>query len=98
MPHRKGPPLQRIIDRLNRKHVVDGSGCWLWTGFIMRNGYGRLTNRLGRTALAHRLMYEETIGPIPKGMDLDHLCRVRRCINPDHLEPVPRRVNLERSP
>lgn len=45
---------------------------------------------------AHRAMYEQVIGPIPEGMDLDHLCRQPRCINPDHLEPVTRAKNLQR--
>lgn len=77
---------------------IDASGeCWLWTGGLNRNGYGRTTHPdTQRTVAAHRLVYEVLIGPIPAGMQLDHLCRVRRCVNPHHVEPVTQRVNLLR--
>jgi hypothetical protein len=67
------------------------TGCWLWTGAEFRGGYGRLGPRL-----AHRMAYEALVGPVPEGLDLDHLCRVRCCVNPDHLEPVTRRENILR--
>ena len=73
------------------------SGCWLWTGYVHKTGYGSYTLK-GKTRLAHRFSYEMYVGDIPEGHDLDHLCRVRCCVNPDHLEPVSRRENLERSP
>lgn len=74
---------------------VDKSGeCWPWTATIDRYGYG--TFWLGRKVGAHRAAYELTRGPIPAGMDIDHLCRNRACVNPDHLEPVTRRVNVLR--
>jgi hypothetical protein len=61
--------------------------CWLWTGSINSSGYGVLhIDR--RPVRAHRLAYEELVGPIPYGLALDHLCRVRNCVRPDHLEPV----------
>lgn len=69
--------------------------CWLWTGYIMPNGYGSQTV-LGRSVYAHRYAYELAVGPIPKGLEIDHLCRVRRCVNPAHLEPVTRQVNTLR--
>jgi hypothetical protein len=74
--------------------MVDKSGdCWLWTGVIYkRTGYGSV----GRRGSAHRLAYILVVGPIPNGMHLDHLCRVRHCVNPDHLEPVTPRENLLR--
>lgn len=73
------------------------AGCWLWSGRIMRGGYGHGYGRKGmRTNCAHRLVYDRLVGPIPPGHDLDHLCRVRRCVNPDHLEPVTRSENLRR--
>ncbi len=80
---------------------VDASGeCWLWTGEINRAGYGTAnpTRLLGRrgTRLAHRLVWEKLVGPIPEGMTLDHLCRVRNCVNPDHLEPVTAAENIRR--
>ena len=70
-------------------------GCWLWTSTIVWNGYGqfRIDNR---RVYAHRFAYEQVNGTIPAGLDLDHLCRVRRCVNPAHLEPVTRRENLRR--
>lgn len=70
------------------------SGCWLWTGSTT-DGYGNLT-RDNKTIYAHRLTYETLVGPVPEGLDLDHLCRIRRCVNPDHMEPVTRRINILR--
>jgi len=72
------------------------SGCWLWMAGIARNGYGYLSFR-GTRWLAHRISYEAHVGVIPEGLDLDHLCRNRSCVNPVHLEPVTRKVNLGRS-
>lgn len=72
-----------------------GGSCWEWTAARNRNGYGQfgVERRLWR---AHRLAYELFVGPIPDGMELDHLCRNRSCVNPDHLEPVTHRVNTMR--
>lgn len=70
-------------------------GCWLWLGVINRDGYGTLTHD-GRTWLAHRLAYFAFKGEIPAGLVMDHLCRTRACVNPDHLEPVSDRVNILR--
>lgn len=74
---------------------MDAAGCWLWTGGVTGGGYGYYWAE-GRMRRAHRYAYEAVVGPIPDGMDLDHLCRVRTCVNPDHLEPVTRRENLLR--
>lgn len=71
------------------------SGCWLWTGTINDSGYGRF-NVSDRRERAHRLLYEYLKGPIPEGLILDHLCRVRSCVNPDHLEPVTQGENVRR--
>lgn len=68
--------------------------CWEWLACIS-NGYGRFGVN-GRVKQAHVFAYELTIGPVPEGLELDHLCRNRRCVRPDHLEPVTRRVNLLR--
>lgn len=66
-------------------------GCWLWTGSQDGKGYGKT----GRGRI-HRIVYEELVGPIPDGLQLDHLCRVRNCVNPAHLEPVTGRENVRR--
>lgn len=78
------------------KRVDKTDTCWLWTGPTQpHNGYGRLGYR-GRSVFAHRLAYELLVGPIPDGLTLDHLCRVRTCVNPLHLEPVTQRENTLR--
>jgi HNH endonuclease len=73
--------------------------CWLWTGDVSTYGYAQfhLGSRAKRiTVKGHRLSYEMFLGPITEGMTLDHKCRVRRCVNPAHLEPVSARENVRR--
>jgi hypothetical protein len=75
------------------------SPCWLWQGTVASTGYGQIRHSVagyGRTLMAHRFFWEQRNGPVPEGLDLDHLCRVRACCNPDHLEPVTRRENVLR--
>jgi HNH endonuclease len=71
------------------------SGCWFWTGAIKSDGYGSV-HLDGRTQTAHRVVYEFHRGKIPDGLTLDHLCRVRSCVNPAHLEPATMRENTMR--
>ena len=87
------PPIERLL----RRCVEDDNGCWLFQG-ATKAGYGviGLRGRAEGNALAHRLTYTHFIGEVPAGLDLDHLCRVRRCCNPWHLDPVTRRVNANR--
>ena len=90
-----------VLDRLFAKTSYDlNTDCWLWQGEITNNGYGRLAVKRPdgkyRSQYAHRLMYEAMVGPIPAGLTLDHLCRVRNCINPAHLEPVSLKENILR--
>lgn len=66
------------------------SGCWLWLGMVNHDGYAMLTGR----KRAHRVMYEREVGPIPKGLQLDHLCFVRSCVNPAHLKLATSEENL----
>lgn len=77
----------------------DLGNCWLWLAYIGPGGYGRFKPPGRRSPeVAHRVAYRLMVGPIDKGLDLDHLCRVRSCVNPGHLEPVTRQENLLRSP
>lgn len=71
------------------------TGCWEWQGATLL-GYGRFRPKEG-SPLAHRVAFELTRGTIPAGLTLDHLCSVRRCVNPDHLEPVEAIVNVKRA-
>jgi hypothetical protein len=75
--------------------VEQGPACWPWAGFRSPRGYGRFTID-GRGHQAHRIAYELVVGPIPDGLQLDHLCRNRGCVNPAHLEPVTSRENTLR--
>ena len=88
-----------LKDRLLARVTTDpGTGCWLWPTVNARTGYGsiRVAGRGSRMALAHRVSYELHVGPIPEGLHLDHLCRNRGCVNPEHLEPVTCRENILR--
>ena len=70
--------------------------CWLWTGYIDPEGYGQGKDTNDKTWRAHRLAWTLLVGPIPNGLTTDHLCRVRNCVNPDHIELVPPGVNTLR--
>lgn len=75
---------------------VDQSGeCWLWTAVQDGNGYGQFKLE-HRMVGAHRWAYEQSYGSIPAGLEIDHLCRTRVCVRPDHLETVTTRTNLLR--
>ena len=74
---------------------VSASGCWVWSRYLDRHGYGKGYFR-GRTWLAHRLSYAAHFGSIPDGLTIDHLCKNTRCVNPKHLEPVSNRENVLR--
>ncbi|MEU5130018.1 HNH endonuclease signature motif containing protein [Streptomyces mobaraensis] len=82
---------ERFLDRIGES----SKGCWQWSGPLDRDGYGRVWHN-GRNALAHRVAYEMLRGPIPAGLELDHLCRNRACVNPHHLDAVPHRTNVLR--
>ena len=81
--------------RFWEKVDVDPLGCWLWTASVNEDGYGQFM--ADRSVLAHRFAFELLRGPIPRNLELDHLCRVRPCVNPDHLEPVTHEENVRRS-
>jgi hypothetical protein len=86
---------EELRDALCRRAVLDKGGCMLWVSSRAKQGYGVLRWN-GRTKNAHRLAYELAKGPVPSGLELDHLCRNRACINPDHLEPVTHKENMRR--
>lgn len=75
---------------------VPESGCWLWTGATLRHGYGCFHVTSKRSAQAHRIAYEIFKGPIQQGLTIDHLCKVKPCVNPDHMEAVTQRENVLR--
>lgn len=84
-----------VIDNRFWSKVRKTETCWLWTAFTDGDGYG--TFRLNRRSYrAHRLAYEDAKGQIPEGLVIDHLCRVRNCVNPDHLEAVTSVENVMR--
>ena len=74
-----------------------GGECWTWLGAHFRSGYTRVKYQ-GHDTVAHLIAYELTYGSVPDGLELDHLCRHRWCVNPAHLEPVPHAVNQARIP
>ena len=97
---RTGTAHQRTSEEVfwSRIEKVPG-GCWLWTGPVATNGYGRASID-GKNIAAHRYSYERLVGPISDGLELDHVktrgCTSRACVNPTHLEPVTHRENTLR--
>lgn len=88
-------PNATAVLRLIGHHVAVEGDCWVWTSSCRKDGYGQITFQQRHYA-AHRLTYELMVGPIPQDKQLDHLCRIRRCVNPDHLQPVTQRENILR--
>lgn len=91
------PPIERLLSRIE----IDDQGCWIWQGTCDYDGYGKIAygQRVnGRPGMerTHRVAYELLAVPVPDGLTIDHLCRVRACCNPDHLEAVTLRENLSR--
>lgn len=74
---------------------IPNSGCWVWMRSLNPKGYPQMSFG-GRVRVLHRLVYQTLRGPIPVGLQLDHKCRVRSCVNPDHLEPVTGKENVAR--
>lgn len=82
-----------LEERLIANSVIDRDlGCWLWIGHRSADGYGKMNVRVGgkvRSVWAHRVSYLTLKGPIDAGNDVDHVCRIPHCINPDHLRERP---------
>lgn len=91
--HRTGTPL--TWPSLWSRFRLEGE-CWVFTGKPNAAGYGRISVD-GQSLLLHRFVYELLVGPIPEGLFLDHLCFNRPCANPAHLDPVPPKINTQRS-
>jgi hypothetical protein len=88
--------LKTALERFQESYVPEpNTGCWLWFGVLTAAGYGQLRVD-GKPYYAHRFSHETFVGPIPTQYQVDHLCRQRCCVNPDHLEAVPQRTNLLR--
>ena len=93
---RTGRIPRAAIERFNERYIpVPESGCWIWLGNPNAYGYG-VIRVSGKMINAHRFAYTTHRGPIPDGLTLDHLCRVRCCVNPDHLEAVDNKTNVLR--
>ena len=84
----QGSPVERFWAKVQKTEA-----CWLWQATIDRYGYGRFAVSRKQLVGAHRFSFEQVRGPIPEGLVLDHLCRVRHCVNPSHLEPVTQKEN-----
>lgn len=80
-----------IIEKKILEKIEKTNSCWLWKGSITDRGYGQYSSKL-----VHRLIWQLKNGPVPKGLELDHLCRVRSCVNPVHLEAVTHAENNRR--
>lgn len=87
-----GPQPVPLFDR----YVEDDNGCWVWQGSVSKHGYGNVRFK-GNSIMAHRASYILTHGDIPEGTVIDHLCNVKNCINPKHLEAVSQQENIQRA-
>jgi len=90
--------MKQFWDKVNKNGPIssfrpDLGACWIWTSYITEKGYGRITLKNNKKVYVHRHVYELTNGLIPEELELDHLCRVRNCCNPNHLRLVTSKEN-----
>ena len=96
MAHNEGAMIGSPSERLWAKvYKNSGDGCWIFTGSKRQRGYGAICLN-GKSVSAHRLAYELEKGPVPTGLEIDHLCRTHACVRVSHLEAVTHRVNARR--
>jgi hypothetical protein len=88
--------IEALPARIRSKISAPADGCWTWTGAGGDGDYGAVWYQ-GSTRKAHVVVYELLVGPVPAGLELDHLCRVKHCVRPDHLEPVTHAENMRRT-
>lgn len=89
------PSVFDLPDNMMRKVTVRAeSDCWIWGGALNSRGYGCVSVK-GRVQLTHRLAYQLLVGPIADGMTIDHICEIKRCVNPAHLQQMERGLNVE---
>lgn len=96
MPRGPSRASGSVLDRVLPFLLKSPTGCDVWTKSLSRGGYGQVQIPGVGVRRVHRIVYEELVGPIPEGLQLDHLCRNRACANPSHLEPVTQRENGRR--
>lgn len=90
--------MKTVAEKLRDYVAIDPvTGCHIWQRHVAPNGYGQICTPGRIRRIAHRAAYEVAKGPIPDGLQIDHLCKNTRCVNPDHLEAVTQRVNALRS-
>src|SRR6185369_9168336 len=87
------------VERLQEKITINENGCWIYTGRLTPKGYVhvRHSEEQGKMRFGHVIVWEEAYGPVPEGLELDHTCKNRACLNPDHLEPVTHAINVQRA-
>ena len=95
LPERRWQARLSVLLRLIFRRCVVGT-CWIWTGQLDKRGYGRLHTEARRKQFVHNVSYRTFIGPLPDGMEPDHLCRTPACFNPEHLEAVSQPENTRR--